>query len=205
MNQFRDGPNANFLGRVHKVQNVREIVDSMRTGTRVNILLFMSGALLLASTFTLITEADAQVPSLFPPPPSGSEGGGATGKDNLTVPTDDKSPPEIEWVTSELKQGKNVLVVKVNDESFLSSRQVKYVGDGRVKLADLARDHDNVYHALIDVNPPSSTLVIDISDVAGNRATVTKELPVVSGSGPSDLLDRLVDVWRNILAFIGIG
>jgi hypothetical protein len=103
-----------------------------------------------------------------------------------------------------LKQGKNVLVIKVNDESFLSSRQVKYVGEGKVKLADLARDHDNVYHALIDVNPPSSTLVVDISDVAGNRAVVAKELTVVSGSGPNDLLDRLADVWRNILAFIGI-
>lgn len=179
-------------------------MDSRRNRIQVNILLFMSGALLLASTFAVITEADAQFPSLFPPPPSGSEGGGAVGKDNLIVPSDDKSPPEIEWVTTELKQGKNVLVVKVNDESFLSSRQVKYVGEGRVKLADLARDHDNVYHALIDVNPPSSTLVIDISDVAGNRATVTKELPVVSSSGPSDLLDRLADVWRNILVFIGI-
>ncbi len=205
MNQFRGEPNAHFLGGVHEVQDVGEIVDSRRTRTRVNTLLFMLGSLLLASTFTVIAEAEAQFPSLFPPPPPGSEGGSTFGKDYPVVPSDDKSPPEIEWVTTELKQGKNVLVIKVDDESFLSSRQVKYVGEGRVKLADLARDHDNVYHALIDVNPPSSMLVIDISDIAGNRATVTKELTVVSGSGPNDLLDRLADVWRNILVFIGIG
>lgn len=204
MNKFNDEPNASFPHGFQEVQYVGKIVDSRRTGTRANILLFILGLLLLASTFSAIAKAEAQFPSLFPPPPPGSEGGNAIGKDSLIVPSDDKSPPEIEWVTTELKQGKNVLVIKVNDESFLSSRQVKYVGEGKVKLADLARDHDNVYHALIDVNPPSSTLVVDISDVAGNRAVVAKELTVVSGSGPNDLLDRLADVWRNILAFIGI-
>lgn len=170
----------------------------------VRTVLLVSGALLLlAYNVSEPIQAYAQSPSLFPPPPTNSAVGSAGG-DDLRVPTNDRTPPEIELITTELRQGKNVLVVRVTDESYLKSREVKYVNEGRIKFADLARDHDNLFHALINVEPPSGVIVIDVSDAAGNRATITKELPVTPTNLPNDFLDLLTDVWRNVLAFVGL-
>ncbi len=167
--------------------------------------LFFSGALLLvASVASGSMEAYAQFPSLFPPPPTSAGAGQAGGDGNAKIVPNDRSPPEIEFITTELRQGKNVLIVRITDESYLKSREVKYVDEGRIKFADLARNHDDFYNALINVEPPSGVIVIDVSDVAGNRATITKELPVTLTLQPNDFLDRLADVWRNVLAFVGL-
>jgi hypothetical protein len=149
-----------------------------------------------------IQDAIAQSPSLFPPPP----GAFAGGDKELTIFENDRTPPTIEVTETDLRQGKNVLVVRIMDDSDLASREVKYVDDGRIKFADLGRDHGNVYHALINVDPPSSIVVIDVIDAAGNRATVTKEFNVVEGGFvPGDFLERIAYWWNSFLAFVGLG
>jgi hypothetical protein len=170
----------------------------------MTVLLFTGALLLISSAVSGSTEAYAQFPSLFPPPPT-SSGVGQPGSDgNTGIARDDRSPPEIELITTELRHGKNVIVVRITDESYLKSREVKYVDEGRIKFTDLARNHDDFYNALINVEPPSGVIVIDVSDAAGNRATITKELPVAPTIQLNDFLDRLADVWRNVLAFVGL-
>lgn len=145
--------------------------------------------------------ASAQLPSIFPPPPTSSD----IGSSNNSAPaTNDITKPEIEILTTDLKEGKNVITVRVIDESFLQTRQVKYVEEGRIKLTDLARDHGNVYHALINVRPPTSIIEIEVIDSAGNRAEITKELPVSAASYASDPLSFLIMLWNNVTSFLGL-
>ncbi len=186
--------------------NIRQHGKSERRNWSTSVVrtvLLVSGALLLlAYNVSGPIEVYAQFPSLFPPPPNSAVG--SAGGDDVRVPTNDRTPPEIELITTELREGKNVLVVRVTDESYLKSREVKYVNEGRIKFADLARDHDDVFHALINVEPPSGVIVVDVIDAAGNRATITEELPVTPTNLPNDFLDVLTDVWRNVLAFVGL-
>lgn len=182
----------------------REVKSRRIIATYTEMLLLVSGILLLANANKLaaVEEANAQLPSVLPPPPSGSIGSDDGDRD-LRITADDKSPPIVEVLTTELKPGKNIIVVKITDASDLKSRQLKYVDEGRIKLSDLSRVHDNVYHALVNVDPPSSMIVIDIIDAAGNRASVIKEFPVVEGE-PGDYLGLLVSIWNNLLAFLGL-
>lgn len=182
----------------------REVKSRRIIATYIGMLLVVSGILLLANAnkLTAVEEANAQLPSVLPPPPSGSIGNDDSDRD-LRITADDKSPPIVEVLTTELKPGKNILVVKITDASDLKSRQLKYVDEGRIKLSDLSRVHGNVYHALVNVDPPSSMIVIDIIDAAGNRASVIKEFPVVEGE-PGDYLGLLVSIWNNLLTFLGL-
>lgn len=182
-----------------EMRNSRNHVSSARM-----LLPVILGTVLLFSgpIMTLMPNANAQFPSLFPPP-------GISG--DTSVPTgqtvkghNDKKPPEIELVTAELTQGKNVLIVKITDESYLESRQVKYIDNGRIALADLARDHDNVFYALVNVMPPSSVIEIDVVDGAGNRATVVEEMPVGPPPDLNDFVNRFIAFIENILASLGI-
>lgn len=184
------------------------------TMRRLDILLLASGVFMFLNANGIVgtQDANAQFPPIFPPPPgSAGEDGAGTG-DNLSATPNDRNPPKIKVVTKELREGKNVLIVEISDASHLKSRQVKYANEGKIKFSDLARDHDNVYHALITVNQPSSIIVIDVTDAAGNRATVTEEIPVGPPLTLGDLLDQLVkkidqlvDWWDSLATSFGVG
>lgn len=138
----------------------------------------------------------AQTPPLFPPPfPWINESSPNTSIGSI----DDRKPPHVEVITTHLNHGKNVLIVKITDDSFIMSRQVKYVHDGRIAFADLARDHDNVYYALINVEPPTSVVEIDVIDSAKNRATIVEEIPVGPPASFYDIVSRVLTLINNIL------
>ena len=140
--------------------------------------------------------ADAQTPPLFPPPfPWFNEPAANTNP----AKSDDRKPPEVEVITSHLSRGKNVLIVEITDDSFIMSRQVKYVQDGRIAYADLARDHANVYYALVNVQPPTSVVEIDVIDAAGNRAIVVDEIPVGPPAGLDEIVTRVLTLFNNIV------
>lgn len=143
--------------------------------------------------------ANAQMPPLFPPPfpwidqSASNSNPGSTG---------DRTPPQVEVITTRLNHGKNVLIVKIIDDSFITSRQVKYVHDGEIAFADLARDHDNIYYALINVEPPTSIVEIDVIDSAKNRATIVEEIPVGPPAGFSEIVSRVLTLITNIVTEI---
>jgi hypothetical protein len=151
---------------------------------------------ILASTTTNIA-ANAQLPQIPLPPPFSSTDN--DNNSNLFIAPNDRDPPEIEIVSTELKEGKNVLEVKVSDASELKSRHVQFVHEGRVRIADLVRDHDNVYLALVDAQRPSSIIVVDVIDAAGNRAAITEELNVTESMS---IIDQLLSFLGSIFSFL---
>jgi hypothetical protein len=148
-----------------------------------------------------LPHASAQVPPILPSPPLpfGDDQVQKAGPE-LGI---DRERPKIEVLTTHLNQGKNVLIVEITDASYLKSRQVKYVEDGRIALSDLARDHDNIYYALVNVKPPSSVLEIEVIDLAGNRATVVKEIPVGPPLGFFDYVGRVLTFLDNAISSLG--
>ena len=66
----------------------------------------------------------------------------------------DRAPPKVEILTTELHEGKNVFEVRITDESSLRTREVKYVHNGQLRIEGLFRDQNNVYEALIDIEAP---------------------------------------------------
>ena len=151
------------------------------------------GVLVLLS---VVPGANAQMPPLFPPPfPWFNE----SPPNAHPTSSDDRTPPQVEVITTRLHHGKNVLIVKITDDSFITSRQVKYVYDGRIVFADLARDHDNVYYALINVEPPTSVVEIDVIDAAKNRAIIVEEIPVGPPAGFYDIVTRVLTLIDDVL------
>jgi len=105
----------------------------------------------------------------------------------------DNVPPVIQFVTTELADGKNVLKVNVTDSSEIRLREVSFVDDGKIRTETLVYEGNNIYKALVDVNPPSAVIVINVDDVYGNEASLAKSVPVKeSQSIISRILDMLI-------------
>lgn len=168
------------------------------------LVILLIGMILLAFIVSMETlpHASAQLPPIFPSPPL-PFGDDQAQKAGPEIGIDDRERPKIEVLTTHLNQGKNVLIVEITDASYLKSRQVKYVEDGRIALSDLARDHDNIYYALVNVKPPSSVLEIEVIDLAGNRATVVKEIPVGPPLGFFDYVGRVLTFLDNAISTLG--
>ena len=132
-------------------------------------------AYIFVTAFSLVTvqSAAAQVIPLPPPSPSSN-----TIDQTNQVPNDNKAPV-IEPLTTEVKAGKSVFKVRISDESGLKLGQIKYVRDGKIVTADLVKEQNDVYKALIDIQPPSRIIVIDAADQNGNVATVVKEYSIL--------------------------
>jgi hypothetical protein len=111
----------------------------------------------------------------------------------------DKTRPTIEILTESLQPGKNVFKVKITDESSLQVREVRYVEAGQFKTAGLFRDQNDVYKALIDIQPPARIVVVTAGDAAGNIATAYGEYDV---SGQPDIFKGILDVLSDIPRYI---
>ena len=86
--------------------------------------------------------------------------------------------PVIHFLTTELYPGKNVFKVNITDDSSIRLREIRYVHEGKIDSRDLVYDGNNVYKGLINVNPPSAVIVVNVDDVYGNKASLSKSLPV---------------------------
>jgi hypothetical protein len=102
-------------------------------------------------------------------------------------------------MTETLQAGKNVFRVKITDESSLQVREVRHVQGGQFTTEGLFRDQNDIYKALIDIQPPSRIVVVVVGDAAGNIATVHKEYEV---TGQPDLFKGIMDVLRDIPEYI---
>jgi hypothetical protein len=147
-------------------------------------------SLILATLIFHVESAAAQFVPLPPPSPDT----GTPEKPDLTP--DDHKAPIIEVITSSLKAGKNVFKVKLLDESGIQVGDIKYVHNGQIKVVDLVKDINDVYKALIDIQPPSRVIEIEAGDPNGNRATVVKEYSI----GPAtNILQDIQDFFSGIL------
>jgi hypothetical protein len=64
-------------------------------------------------------------------------------------------------------------------------------------VVDLVKDLNDVYKALIDIQPPSRVVVIEAGDPNGNIATVVKEFNVNPGS---NIFQDIQDFFSGILS-----
>ncbi|MGI8831320.1 MAG: hypothetical protein ACR2IS_01640 [Nitrososphaeraceae archaeon] len=144
------------------------------------------------TAFSLVTVQSSAAQLIPLPPPSPSSN---TIDQPNQAPNDNKAPV-IQLLTTEIKAGKSVFKVRISDESGLQLGQIKYVHDGRIVTADLVKDQNDVYKALIDVQPPSRIIVIDAADQNGNVATVVKEYSILSGP---DILKGIENFFSSIM------
>src|SRR5918997_6490276 len=110
----------------------------------------------------------------------------------------DRAPPQVEILTTELHEGKNVFKVRITDESSLRTREVKYVHDGQLRVDGLFRDQNNVYKALIDIYPPSRVVTVTASDANGNIVSDYEEYEITR---PRDLISQIMDRLSQTLNY----
>src|SRR5919109_1451364 len=121
----------------------------------------------------------------------------------------DRAPPQVEILTTELHEGKNVFKVRITDESSLTTREVKYVHNGQLKIDGLFRDQNEVYKALIDIHPPSRVVMVTAGDANGNIISDFREYEITKSQDIfteifTQLMDRLsqtLNYLRNILGW----
>jgi hypothetical protein len=135
--------------------------------------------------------ASAQSIPLPPPSPEGSQ-------EEVRVAENDRSPPEIEILTTELAAGKNVFRVRITDDSSLQIREVKYVNNGDLRIDGLFRDQNDVYKALVDIQPPSRVVMVTAGDAAGNIASTYKEYDIKQSN---DVFTQILNMLSQIPGF----
>lgn len=137
--------------------------------------------------------ANAQsIPMLPPPFPENSP-------EQERVAPNDRAPPVIEILTNELHQGKNVFQVRILDDSSLRTREVKYVHDGQLRVDGLFRDQNNVYKALIDIQPPSRIVMVTAADASGNIASEYMEYEI---GKPKDIFSHIMERLSQTLNYL---
>lgn len=168
-----------------------EVIRSRRNQTTLIVCLCLE-----LIVFTIFSQLDYGVyqfseAQLIPlPPPAPDINPEQTQNQNTSQ---DNVPPVIQFVTTELADGKNVLKVNVTDASDIIMREVSFVDDGKIRTETLVYEGNNIYKALVDVNPPSAVIVINVNDVYGNEASLAQSVPVKeSPSIISRILDMLI-------------
>ena len=126
-----------------------------------------------------------------------SELGQKKGQNSEAESEKDTTKPIIEITTKELVEGKNVIFVRITDESALDSRFVKYVSNGKIVYGDLVKSEGDQYKSLVDVKGPKSILIFQATDEFGNKAIVKKEFTVKPSE--SNWLNRATNWFQNLL------
>lgn len=144
--------------------------------------------LLLLAVISMAGYASAQPIPVPPPFPENNP-------EETRIAENDRSPPKIEVLTTELHEGKNVFRVRITDDSSLAVREVKYVQNGQLRIDGLYRDQNDVYKALVDIQPPSRIVVITAGDANGNIATTFREYDVIKSD---DIFTQIMNVLSQI-------
>ncbi|MDP8888151.1 MAG: hypothetical protein M3M89_00795 [Thermoproteota archaeon] len=155
--------------------------------------------MLLVLTVSAGKCASAQSFPMLPPPfPENSP-------QEERIVENDRAPPQIEILTTELHEGKNVFEVRITDESSLRTREVKYVHNGQLRIDGLFRDQNNVYKALIDIQPPSRIVVVTAGDANGNIVSDFREYEITESQDiftqVMDGMSRLLNYFQNLFGW----
>ena len=141
---------------------------------------------------SFLGRAEAQSIPLVPPPfPE-------NGEETERVSQNDRTPPNIEILTTELHDGKNVFEVKITDASSLRTREVRYVHDNQLRVDGLFRDQNNVYKALIDIHAPARIVEVTAGDANGNIATAFMEYNIIKSQ---DIFGQIADIFTQVINY----
>jgi hypothetical protein len=95
----------------------------------------------------------------------------------------DDTRPVIEVLTGNLTEGKNVIFVRITDESRIDHKFVKYVSDGRIVYGDLVKSENSQYKSLVNVKAPNALIIFNAIDEYGNKAVMKKTFVVEPSKG----------------------
>jgi hypothetical protein len=154
--------------------------------------------LLLMITMSAGRGASAQTIPILPPPfPENSP-------QEERISENDQAPPQIEILSTELHAGKNVFKVRITDESSLKTREVKYVHNGQLRIDGLFREQNNLYKALIDIQPPSRVVMVNAGDANGNMASDFREYEITESQDIfTQVMDRLSEMFNYFQNLFG--
>lgn len=125
---------------------------------------------------TLLYSFNSSYAQFIPIPPPGPSNQGA--QQNLQDPKD-FGPSVIEFLTHDLREGKNVLKVKASGPA-LDFVQVKMADNGKVVASKMVSDGNNIYKFLVDAKPPSKVVVIRAFNTTGGYTEAVKVYDVQS-------------------------
>jgi len=141
----------------------------------------------------------ASAQSIPLPPPSPSNSG-----ENLKAVPNDRAPPKIQILTTELDEGKNVFRVKITDDSSLQVREIKFVQNGQLTSTGLFRDQNDIYKALIDIHSPSRVIEVTAGDANGNTASTFREYEIKTAPNVlTQILNALSQIPHTIQSMLG--
>jgi hypothetical protein len=144
--------------------------------------------LLLVTVISIAGYSSAQTIPIPPPFPENNP-------EETRIAENDRNPPKIEILTTELHAGKNVFRARITDDSSLAVREVKYVQNGQLRIDGLYRDQNDVYKALVDIQPPSRIVVVTAGDANGNMASTFSEYDVVRAE---DMFTQIMNMLAQI-------
>jgi hypothetical protein len=155
--------------------------------------------LLLMLTFSAVKSGSAQsIPMLPPPFPENSP-------EQEKIAKNDRAPPQIEILTTELHEGKNVFKARITDDSSLRTREVKYVHNGQLRVDGLFRDQNNVYKALIDIQAPSRVVMVTAGDANGNIVSEFREYDITKSpdifTQVMERLSQTLNYFQNLFGW----
>jgi hypothetical protein len=165
--------------------------DNKRMKDLVYLLLLIAAGVIMMFQFFNTPSAQGQ---FIPLPPPGPDSQPAQQKQ---IGKYDSMPPTIEFLTTSLRQGKNVIKVKVLDDAPIDFVQIKEAINGKVIANEMVADPNNIYKFLIDVTSPSKIIVVRAFDINGNYSETVKKFDVPVSS---NLIDSIRDFFGGILS-----
>jgi hypothetical protein len=87
-------------------------------------------------------------------------------------------PPEIEFLTKVLNEGKNVIKINVSSEVEINYCKITFTKEQTKKTIDCVQDKGSIYKGLIDAKPPSQRVEVHARDVYGDSTFSIETLNV---------------------------
>jgi hypothetical protein len=134
------------------------------------LLLLLSMAILLIYNNNIIVNVKAQL--LLPGPPLSSSNIPDTRDKENSIQNKqflaEFQPPEIEFLTKVLSEGKNVIKINVSSEVEIDYCKIIFTKEQTKKTIDCVQDKGSIYKGLIDAKPPSQRVEVHARDVYGD-------------------------------------
>ncbi|MDQ3854032.1 MAG: hypothetical protein M3299_14505, partial [Thermoproteota archaeon] len=73
-----------------------------------------------------------------------------------------------------------------------------YVHNGQLRIDGLFRDQNNVYKALIDIQPPSRIVMVTAGDANGNTVSDFREYEITESQ---DIFTQVINRLSQMLAY----
>jgi hypothetical protein len=148
----------------------------------LTLLLLLCMAILLIYNNSIIVNVKAQL--LLPGPPlSASDIPDTRDKENLIQNKQylaEFQPPEIEFLTKVLSEGKNVIKINVSSEAEIDYCKITFTKDQTKKVIDCVQDNGSIYKGLIDAKPPTQRVEVHARDVYGDSTFSIETLKVAA-------------------------